>query len=348
MKLFLCCALAVATANISQAAECGINRSDRDFCNAFNTVCLSLRDKSCLAKSLKTCLPQVDLPRNALASLVDYVDQYLMAISIPFPTTESPIGGNTKIEIIFNTGVRFIDTIMSYLASFKDIRIRQSVIKYTRNPSIQDIQNIQKSQYTVQDVNVIVKKIEYLFANFSKYRLQSVNLRKWLVYLAKNKTDRYRWFSVMIDGLLAELGVVVTVEKETDPIDLYVVWETSSNLDLVPSYSFCHGTGKDQQDKCERYCTDSYGGNWILMQTRERMNEIPSQFNKGIYDYAQGFGNTMVGYWMGLGCLNSITNNQEHELLVELTNAKGQIALAHYDSFSVGSAASGYQLRLGK
>ena len=84
------------------------------------------------------------------------------------------------------------------------------------------------------------------------------------------------------------------------------------------------------------------------MQTRERMNEISSQFNKGIYDYAQGFGNTMVGYWMGLGCLNSITNGQKHELLVELTNAKGQIALAHYDSFSVGSAASGYQLRLGK
>ena len=349
MKLFLKLIIAAVVVNIYEAADnCAVNRNDREFCNTFHAVCLSQRDKSCLAKSLKTCLPQVDLPRTTLTSWVDYVDKYLMAIFTPVPTTESPIirtGNDVEIKIEFNTGVEFIDHILSYLVYFKDTRIRDSVLKHTQN------QNLLGNHVTIQDVDIIVKKVEYVFTNFSTYRLNFEKLRQWLVYLRKNKTQYYRLFSAVMDGLLTDLGIVATVTKETNLpqgviIDWYVVLEPSSYNTV--SYTFCHGDVKEQKDTCERYCTDSYGSNWILMQARERVNEISAPFDKNLYRYAEGFGNTELGYWMGLGCLHSITKNQQHELLIELTNSNGQIAIAHYDSFSVGPAITGYQLNLGR
>jgi len=336
--------MATTAAVVIATEDCTMDRNDRVFCNALNSVCVSSTDRACLALSLQNCLLQAELPFETRTSLLGYVDNYLDGISSLRTTTTDTTYVPDKV--FFNTGVKFIDVILSHMATFPDENFREFLINRVKH-SFETSINL-----AVQDVSLVTEKLEFMFANFSNNKINSDLLHRKLANLFKNDSDHYYWFIMVIDGVLSDLGV--TDFDRFLPISNLSDWyklldESDADDASSKNVVYCHDrTDEEHIITCEKYCFDSYGGNWIIIQSRDQDREYHHPFDRSFWDYEVGFGDMDMGYWMGLGCINAITTSSKHELLVELTNANGEVAIAHYDEFSVGSKAAGYELTLGR
>jgi len=86
------------------------------------------------------------------------------------------------------------------------------------------------------------------------------------------------------------------------------------------------------------YCEISNGG-WTVIQRRV---DDSVDFYRGWSDYVAGFGDLNGNFWAGLNRIHELTSASATELYVSMETFDGKTAMAHYTSFSVGNAASGY------
>lgn len=88
------------------------------------------------------------------------------------------------------------------------------------------------------------------------------------------------------------------------------------------------------------------GGGWIVIQRRMDGSE---NFYRNWSDYRAGFGSLMGEFFVGLEKLHRLTAMRPHELFLHLEDFEDEMRFAHYDNFSIGSEATGYELvSLGK
>ncbi len=88
------------------------------------------------------------------------------------------------------------------------------------------------------------------------------------------------------------------------------------------------------------YC-DMSGAGWTVIQRRV---DGSVDFYRGWDDYVAGFGDPTGNFWAGLDNIHELTSGATTELYVSMSTFEGESAWARYSSFSVGDAASGYEL----
>ncbi|XP_078666807.1 microfibril-associated glycoprotein 4-like [Branchiostoma floridae x Branchiostoma belcheri] len=90
------------------------------------------------------------------------------------------------------------------------------------------------------------------------------------------------------------------------------------------------------------YCDQTTdGGGWTVIQNRF---DGSIDFNRAWGAFRDGFGPADGEYWLGLGNMYSLTNQDAYELYIELEDWDGVVKYAKYNSFSVGSSSSYYRL----
>ncbi|XP_028411136.1 ficolin-1-like [Dendronephthya gigantea] len=85
------------------------------------------------------------------------------------------------------------------------------------------------------------------------------------------------------------------------------------------------------------------GGGWSVFQRRF---DGSVDFNRGLKDYKQGFGNLSGEYWLGLDKIHRMTNISQNELRIDMEDTSGNTRYAHYDSFNVSSENEKYKLNI--
>ncbi len=97
-------------------------------------------------------------------------------------------------------------------------------------------------------------------------------------------------------------------------------------------------------DSFSLYCDMNVdGGGWTVIQRRF---DGSVDFYRSWQDYVDGFGDPFGEYWAGLDLIHTLTNTGTWELRIDLEDFNGHKAFASYTTFSVGDAASNYQLTL--
>ena len=99
-------------------------------------------------------------------------------------------------------------------------------------------------------------------------------------------------------------------------------------------------------DKTTSFCAycdmTQDGGGWTVFQRRV---DDRTDFYRGWADYVAGFGDLYCNLWAGLDHLHSMTSAHDVELHVYMdTFDDGEEFVARYSQFSVGDAASQYEL----
>ncbi|XP_018564022.1 angiopoietin-related protein 7-like [Anoplophora glabripennis] len=88
---------------------------------------------------------------------------------------------------------------------------------------------------------------------------------------------------------------------------------------------------------------DTKDGGWTYIHNRYDGSQ---DFFNNWHDYKIGFGNIGGEFWLGLEHIYQLTGHEVNELLVELVDADGDKAYAHYAAFSIGSEQEGYALKV--
>jgi ficolin len=65
-------------------------------------------------------------------------------------------------------------------------------------------------------------------------------------------------------------------------------------------------------------------------------------------EYKRGFGNLQQQFWLGNDRLSMLTNQDWHQLRVDLEDFDGQKRFAQYDTFQISNELDKYRLTLGK
>ncbi|XP_065902400.1 fibrinogen-like protein A [Dysidea avara] len=96
-------------------------------------------------------------------------------------------------------------------------------------------------------------------------------------------------------------------------------------------------------DTADAYCDmNTTDGGWMVIQ-RNRINST-TNFNRNYTEYEQGFGNLLGDFWYGLEALHCLTQRVAWEMRIDYQLATGTTSFLHYNTFSVNTAATGYQL----
>merc|ERR1712226_1299782 len=87
------------------------------------------------------------------------------------------------------------------------------------------------------------------------------------------------------------------------------------------------------------------GGGWTVIQRR---NTGIVNFFQNFETYAEGFGDLGPNseFWIGNRLLHELTSRWNYEMIIELTNADGEMKQVHYDTFKVDSECNGFSLTL--
>ena len=85
-------------------------------------------------------------------------------------------------------------------------------------------------------------------------------------------------------------------------------------------------------------------GGWTVIQRRV---DASVGFYRGWAEYVAGFGDLTGNFWAGLDQIHELTSGADTELYVSMGTFEGGSAWAHYGSFRVGDAASGYRVTVG-
>ena len=86
------------------------------------------------------------------------------------------------------------------------------------------------------------------------------------------------------------------------------------------------------------------GGGWTVFQRRQ---DGSVDFYRNWTDYENGFGNLTGEFWLGLGKINRLTEEQSNTLRVDLGDFDGNTSYAQYTTFSVGDNTTEYNLTVG-
>ena len=92
------------------------------------------------------------------------------------------------------------------------------------------------------------------------------------------------------------------------------------------------------------YCDmNTDGGGWTVFQRRQ---DGSVDFYREWNDYKRGFGNIGVEFWLGLHYIYELLSLSDsgNELRVDLGDAQGNRAFAHYSNFSLGNESTKYVL----
>ena len=103
---------------------------------------------------------------------------------------------------------------------------------------------------------------------------------------------------------------------------------------------------------CDMSKLDGVKNGWTILQRRIN-NSV--DFDKPWNDYKTGFGNLDSNFWLGLEKIRRITNSATYQLYVavqfqnvDVAAQSGQsVRFAEYNSFSLATEASNYQLSIG-
>ena len=88
----------------------------------------------------------------------------------------------------------------------------------------------------------------------------------------------------------------------------------------------------------------SMGGYTRIMN---KVARITGYFQQNWNSYKIGFNDSNGNYWMGLDNMNTITNNQNFNLYIELYSINNNISNITYSNFKVDSEINKYKLTLG-
>ncbi|XP_023933042.1 fibrinogen C domain-containing protein 1-like [Lingula anatina] len=86
------------------------------------------------------------------------------------------------------------------------------------------------------------------------------------------------------------------------------------------------------------------GGGWTLFQKRM---DGSVDFYRNWTSYKDGFGDLNGEHWLGNDKIHLLTEQASYELRVDMEDADGVWAYAHYDHFALSSEAANYQLTVG-
>lgn len=86
------------------------------------------------------------------------------------------------------------------------------------------------------------------------------------------------------------------------------------------------------------------GGGWTVFQKRL---DGSVDFYLNWASYKTGFGGLNGEFWLGLDKIHRLTNSGSYKLRVDLEDMSGNTAYAEYNTFTVGSEATKYQLNVG-
>ncbi|XP_013415446.1 ryncolin-1-like [Lingula anatina] len=89
---------------------------------------------------------------------------------------------------------------------------------------------------------------------------------------------------------------------------------------------------------------DTDGGGWTLFQKRM---DGSVDFYRNWTSYKDGFGNLSSEHWLGNDKIHLLTEQDSYELRVDMEDADGIWAYAHYDNFAISSESANYQLTVG-
>ncbi len=89
------------------------------------------------------------------------------------------------------------------------------------------------------------------------------------------------------------------------------------------------------------------GGGWTVFQKRDDF--VPQEdFYRTWLEYKRGFGNLQQQFWLGNDRLSMLTNQDSHQLRIDLEDFDGEKRFAQYDTFRISNGLDKYRLTLGK
>jgi len=88
------------------------------------------------------------------------------------------------------------------------------------------------------------------------------------------------------------------------------------------------------------YCEND----WLVIQRR---TSGTLSFDRNWNDYKKGFGSLSGEHWLGLDNINRLTQSNDYQLRIDMTDQTGKASNAKYSLFKVGGVATRYKLGLG-
>ena len=79
----------------------------------------------------------------------------------------------------------------------------------------------------------------------------------------------------------------------------------------------------------------------------QRRQDGTVDFKRTWAEYEQGFGDLNGEHWLGNGYIHLLTKAQDQEVLFQLQNSVGILALAPYRSFWIEDASQKFRLHIG-
>jgi len=188
----------------------------------------------------------------------------------------------------------------------------------------------------------------------------------------KEATDRFKdssdgglhgnGFAEDINSTFPELSNAQTLLFQMLPNKLKPVYITPSVEDHTTEYS-CSDLMKRGETRTGNYyirlkgttywylrvrCNmDVAGGGWTVIQKRDDFGEPRENFDRDWADYKHGFGDLNREFYIGNENIYMLTNNQEHDLRVELEDFEGNKRYAEYSTFKLHSELDLYKLEIG-
>ena len=121
------------------------------------------------------------------------------------------------------------------------------------------------------------------------------------------------------------------------------VANSSAETGLYEIKDPCAGKRAFNYGKIHVHCDmETDGGGWIVIQRRIANGTV--NFYRNWEDYVNGFGDLESEFWIGLGNMHELTNQQEVELQVTVWNDDDDMITWKYRTFRVASAEDNYRL----
>ena len=250
----------------------------------------------------------------------------------------------------FSSGEYYANYLLTFITMIDEAGVQNTISELVNeyNP-LKPITTVDL-QAEGQNIENLVIKLDYIISKYVGVEIPERTMRYMCEQIIGHSMELFQWIVIVVDEVCHSLQIDESIFGGAVEETIIIIDPSFYELFTTDFYGrrnikYCHPG--DDQTYCEKYCTDDYGSNWIGILARERQNSYAS-FERSYEEYAVGFGTWQDGYWMGLNCLHAITSAEPHELLVELTDAAGKTAIAHYGTFSVGDVSTNFQLTVGK
>ena len=265
--------------------ECSVTSVNK--CKAKISHCLATSDYSCLFKAILECFPSQILTPEIRRTIYLIIIYHFSTPNSPLPlppvptTTQKPTTTTTTTDIFipgnftirFDTGNNFLDLLISMLETLHERKIGYMIRDFIGTQKV-TINTWEMLRYmdNIPEVLIVEEQIMFLISEYSTYRYNQKNLFLQLTHLRQTNAIKYLWLTKIIELIFRELKIT-TIEPtvKITRCDL-------PRLDVV------------NDRVCEQYCTESYGGKWIMVQSRREIHETAGLFEQGFEAYKKGFG----------------------------------------------------------